>query len=177
MTRVALLVLLLLCALPARAADVQLYFSPALAPQTPADCARVQAVRREMPATKAPATATLRLLFAGPTETERASGLRSHFSAGTAGLLKRLVIRQGTAYVDLHDLRSALGGASSSCGALELRAQIEQTLRQFPSVQRVRLAINGDPRVLHDWLGEPCDAVSAHCDPRPFKPGPGAAAR
>ncbi len=176
MTQAALLVLLL-CTLPAQAASVQVFFSPALVPQTTADCARVQAVRRELSSTPAPATAALRLLFAGPSEEERAAGLRSPFSPATAGLLKRLAIRRGTAYVDLHDLRSELSGASASCGALELRAQIERTLRQFPSVQRVRLAIDGDPRALHDWLGEPCDATNAHCDPRPFRTAPAAAPR
>lgn len=173
----ALLLTLLLCTLPAQAASVQVFFSPALVPQTPADCARVQAVRRELAATSAPATAALRQLFAGPNDEERAAGLRSPFSPATAGLLKRLVIRRGTAYVDLHDLRSALGSASASCGAAEFRAQIEGTLRQFPSVQRVWLAIDGDPRTLHDWLGESCDATSAQCDPRPFKTAPAPARR
>jgi spore germination protein GerM len=175
-TRAALLVLLF-CTLPAQAASVQVFFSPALAPQTPADCARVQPVRRDLPSTPAVATATLHLLFAGPSEDERAAGLRSPFSPATAGLLKRLVIRRGTAYVDLHDLRSQLGGATSSCGALELRTQIERTLRQFPTVQRVRLAVDGDPRALHEWLGESCDATNAHCDPRPFRPAPAAVPR
>jgi spore germination protein GerM len=172
-TRAALLSLLLFT-LPVQAASVQVYFSPALAPQTPADCARVQPVRRELSSTPAVATAALHLLFAGPSDAERAAGLRSPFSPATAGLLKRLVIRRGTAYVDLHDLRSQLGSATSSCGALELRTQIDRTLRQFPTVQRVRLAVDGDPRALHEWLGEPCDATNAHCDPRPFRTAPAA---
>ncbi len=176
MTRAAFLVLLVFV-LPAQAGSVNVYFSPALAPQTPADCARVQPVRRDLPSTRAVATASLQQLFAGPSADERAAGLRSPFSAATAGLLKRLVIRRGTAYVDLHDLRSQLGGATSSCGALELRSQIERTLLQFPTVQKVRLAIDGDPRALHEWLGEPCDASNAHCDPRPFRSAPAAVSR
>ena len=47
-------------------------------------------------------------LFAGPTALERAAGDRSPFSAATAGLLKRMLITDGTAYVDLHDLRAQL---------------------------------------------------------------------
>ncbi len=163
--------LLLLCTLPAQAASVQLFFSPPAAPQGPEDCARVAPLRRELPpGTTAVATASLRLLFAGPSEAERAAGWRSPFSAATAGWLQRLVIRQGTAYVDLSDLRQELSGATSGCGAAELRAQMDRTLLQFKSVRRVRYAIDGDPRAFHEWLGEDCGAANGHCDPRPFAP-------
>ena len=62
-------------------------------------------------------------------------------------------IEHGTAYVDLHDPRTLLAGATSSCGAAEFGAQFERTLRQFPTVRRVLLAIDGEPRGFYEWMG------------------------
>ena len=99
----------------------QVYFNNAtLAGQTD-DCATVFAVARQVPKTAAVATAALNQLFAGPTEAERAAGYRSPFSAATAGLLRGVRVDHGSAYVDLNDPRPLLPGATSSCGAAELR--------------------------------------------------------
>ena len=127
-------------------------------------------VIRTLPRTVAVATAALRGLFAGPTPDERQAAYSSLFSSATAGLLKRVRIASGTAYVDLHDPRDLLSGATSSCGAAQLRTQLDRTLRQFPSVERVRYAIDEDPRAFYEWLNEPCAAANDHCDPRPFHP-------
>ncbi|WP_157818106.1 GerMN domain-containing protein [Candidatus Thiodictyon syntrophicum] len=134
------------------------------------DCAAVFPVTRTVPRTAAVATTALRGLFAGPTPDERQAGYYSFFSSATAGLLKRVRIASGTAYVDLNDPRDLLSGATSSCGAAQLRTQLDRTLRQFPSVERVRYAIDGDPRAFYEWLNEPCAAANDHCDPRPFHP-------
>lgn len=123
-----------------------------LAPRSD-DCGLVFPVQRVLPVTVAVATAALTQLFAGPSEAEQAAGYRSPFSATTAGLLRGLRIVDGTAHVDLHDPRELLPGASSSCGAAEFQAQIEQTLTQFGSVRRVVIAIDGDPRTFYDWMG------------------------
>lgn len=133
------------------------------------DCATVYALPREVPRTQAVADAALRQLFAGPTDSEREAGYRSPFSAATAGLLKRVFIEQGTAYVDLHDLRERLSGATSSCGAAELQTQVERTLRQFPTVRRVILAIDGEPRRFYEWMGQDCDLTNDRCDAAPFR--------
>lgn len=173
--RAAVLALLLtaLAAAPAVAANtvLRVYFSNAQRAGTDADCAIVFERTREVPRTQAVATAALQQLFAGPTEAERAAGYRSPFSAATAGLLKRVHITQGTAYVDLHDLRAQLPGVTSSCGAAEFNQSIERTLRQFATVRRVLLAIDGDPRRLAEWMGQDCDLRNDHCDPAPFRAG------
>jgi spore germination protein GerM len=156
---------------PAAAATTALrvYFNHAQQAGTDADCAIVFALPRQVPRTEAVATAALNQLFAGPSDAERAQGYRSPFSAHTAGLLKRVRIEQGTAYVDLHDLRARLGGVTSSCGAAEFQAQVERTLRQFPTVRRVILAIDGDPRRFAEWMGQDCDLTNDHCDAAPFR--------
>jgi spore germination protein GerM len=135
-----------------------------------ADCAIVFERPRQLPKTEGVAAAALHLLFAGPTESERAAGYRSPFSAATAGLLKRVHIEHGTAYVDLHDLRTQLAGATSSCGAAEFHTQVERTLRQFPTVRRVILAIDGNPRSFYEWMGQDCDLTNDRCDAAPFRP-------
>jgi spore germination protein GerM len=150
---------------------LRVYFNNAQRAGTDDDCAIVFERTRRVPGTSAVATAALRQLFAGPTEAERAAGDRSPFSAATAGLLKRVRIEQGTAYVDLNDLRAHLPGVTSSCGAAEFGQQIERTLRQFPTVRRVILAIDGDPRRYADWMGQDCDLRNDLCDAAPFRVG------
>jgi spore germination protein GerM len=147
---------------------VRVYFNNERLAAVPADCAVVFERRREVPKSSGVATAALRQLFAGPGESERAAGYRSPFSASTAGLLKRVFVEHGTAYVDLNDPRALLPGATSSCGAAEFNAQIERTLRQFPTVRRVILAIDGDPHSYYAWMGQDCDLTNDRCDPAPF---------
>jgi spore germination protein GerM len=133
------------------------------------DCTAVFPVHRVVPQTQAVASEALRSLFGGPNTEERGAGYRSFFSSDTAGLLKRLRIGHGTAYVDLEDPRDLLAGATSSCGAAELQSEIATTLRQFPSVERVIFAIEGDPRAFYAWMGEPCGPANDDCDPQPFR--------
>ena len=165
------LALLLACAAAQPAAatlTLRVYFNNAQQAGTADDCAIVFARTRSVPSTPAVASAALRQLFAGPTAAERAGSDRSPFSAATAGLLKRVFIEHGTAYVDLHDLRAQLPGVTSSCGAAEFGTAIERTLRQFPTVRRVLLAIDGDPRRYAEWMGQDCDLRNDHCDAAPF---------
>ncbi len=150
---------------------LRVYFNNAQRAAVPADCAIVFERARQVPRTEGVAAAALRQLFAGPTEAERADGYRSPFSAATAGLLRRVVIEHGTAYVDLNDLREQLAGASSSCGAAEFQTAVERTLRQFPTVRRVILAIEGEPRRFYEWMGQDCDLSNDHCDAGPFRAG------
>ena len=102
---------------------------------------------------------------------ERADGYRSPFSAASAGLLRRVLIEHGTAYVNLNDPRALLDGATSSCGAAEFQTQVERTLRQFPTVRRVILAIDGEPRRFYEWMGQDCDLSNDQCDAGPLRQG------
>lgn len=137
--------------------------------RTEADCAIVFERPRQVPKTEAVAAAALRQLFAGPSAAEAADGYRSPFSAASAGLLRRVRIEHGTAYVDLNDPRELLGGATSSCGAAEFQTQVERTLRQFPTVRRVILAIDGEPRRFYEWMGQDCDLSNDQCDAGPLR--------
>jgi spore germination protein GerM len=160
---------------PGRAAaattELRVYFNNAQRAGTDADCAIVFALPRQVPKTEGVAAAALKQLFAGPTDAERAAGYRSPFSATTAGLLRGVHVEHGTAYVNLNDPRPLLAGATSSCGAAELRTQLERTLRQFPTVRRVIFAIDDEPRAFYEWMGESCDLSNDRCDATPFRRG------
>lgn len=131
-------------------------------------CDVVFPVPRSAPSTTNVAEAALQALFRGPTSEERSQGYRSFFSERTAGLLKQLQIKSTIAYVDLHDVRGELTGATSSCGSAEFFTQVERTLGQFPTIERIIFAIEGQPGVFYDWMELECDQSNDNCDPGPF---------
>jgi len=99
----------------------------------------VEALRTHT-ATPRVATAALDALLAGPTRTERAAGLRSEIPRETR--LLGVSIANGVARVDLTSDYEAGAGSRS----LQLRlAQVVYTLTQFPTVTRVRFALDGTP--------------------------------
>lgn len=155
-------------AAPAGTTRVQVWFPNDRLNPDPQDCRAVFPVERRVPRTLAVAAASLRELFAGPTPAEAAAGYRSVFSPATAGLLRHVHIRDGTAYVDLHDRGEAMAGATSSCGAAEFQAQVARTLQRYPTIDRVIFAFDGSPRAFYEWMNESCGPANDDCDPRPF---------
>ncbi len=148
--------------------QVSLYFNnDSLAGET-AGCDRVFPVSRSVASSSSVPDAALRALFSGPTPQEHAQGYRSFFSERTAGLLQHLKIESATAYVDLQDLRHELSGITSSCGYAEFFTQIQRTLSQFPGIQRVIFALDGNPQRFYAWVELECDRHNDHCDPTPF---------
>lgn len=98
-------------------------------------------------------------LLRGPTPGERAAGLQSWFSAGTAGMLRTVSVSDGLAVVDLRDLRPVIPNAVSSAGALMLLGELTATAFQFPGVRRVEFRIGGDCEALMAWLQMGCDPI------------------
>jgi hypothetical protein len=91
-------------------------------------------------ATPKVATAALEALLAGPTRSERATGIGSEIPPRTR--LLGIAIANGVARVDFSsDFEE--GGSSRS---LQLRlAQVVYTLTQFPTVSAVRFSVDGTP--------------------------------
>jgi germination protein M len=123
-------------------------------------------VNRDIPWTKAVATAAMEQLLEGPSFDERAHNLR----LGTIGTLipegTRLLgldIDNGVAIVDLSGgfaSGSTLGVDSSESWAWRL-AQVTYTLTQFPSVERVSFKLDGVPtKAIEGHEGTPHDQVS-----------------
>ncbi len=91
-------------------------------------------------ATPRVATAALDALLAGPTPAERAAGDATSIPAGTR--LLGVSVKDGVATVDLTSDYESGGGSLS----MQVRlAQVVYTLTQFPTVRRVRFALDGTP--------------------------------
>lgn len=134
---------------------------------TPDDPRKVVAVQRSVPKTAAVATAALNELLPGPTAAEQESGYWSMFVPATAKMLKSVRVANGVAYVDFLDFRQIIPNASSSFGSAALLAELDTTLRQFPTVKSAVYSFNGDVAAFYHWLqlsppvqGEPEGAVA-----------------
>ena len=103
------------------------------------ECNEVFPVARVIPQTQAVGQAALQQLFLGPTDAEKAEGYFTSLNPGVE--LLSLRIASGTAYADFSKaLEEGVGG---SCKVAAIRAQITQTLKQFPTVQNVIISVEG----------------------------------
>lgn len=136
-----------------------------------AECATVFPLSRDTSGHPDARFATLSALLRGPTEAEKAEGYSSFFSAETADALRSLGVRNGTVYVNLADLRQVIPNASTSCGSASLLSQIETTLMQFPGVERVIIAFDGDTQTFYDWIQVGCAPENDFCNNEPFANG------
>lgn len=110
------------------------------------DVASAVATERTV-ATRGVGRAAVEALIDGPSASEQAAGLSSGVPADT--LLLDLAVADGTATVDLSSEFESGGGATAILGRL---AQLTYTLTQFPTVDRVRLLIDG--RAVPTFSGE-----------------------
>lgn len=123
---------------PKETTIVKVYFNNSnLDPE--ASCNKVFSVDRVIPKTTAVARAALEALLTGPTATEKESGHATSINAGVK--IQSLIIENQTARVDFDEqLEFQVGG---SCRVSAIRAQITQTLKQFPTIKNVIISING----------------------------------
>ena len=98
------------------------------------------AVRRAHAPTQLVATAAMNALLEGPTAAERSAGLRAPCPPGTR--LLGIAIHDGLATVDLTSEYQSGGGAPSMQTRL---GQVVYTLTQFPTVEKVRFRLDGEP--------------------------------
>ena len=104
-------------------------------------CNKVFPVEREILKTESTGSAALAELFKGPTEDEKNQGFFTSINDGV--LLQSLMIgmESGTAWADFNEqLEYQVGG---SCRVSAIRAQIEQTLKQFSTIKNVVISIDG----------------------------------
>jgi hypothetical protein len=101
-------------------------------------CEKVYPTERRVPKTKAVAQAALSELLKGPTITERRNGFITQVSPGV--IVQKLTIENGTAKVDFNESLQGYGGGG--CAAVAIRSQIEETLKQFPTVKKVVISVN-----------------------------------
>ena len=102
-------------------------------------CTKVFPTTRAIPWTEGIGRAAIEELFKGPTAEEKAMDYFTNINPNVR--INSLTIENGTARVDLSDeLDRNVGG---SCRVTAIRAQITETLKQFPTVQQVVISING----------------------------------
>ncbi len=103
------------------------------------DCSLTYAVERVTGGRSDVARAALELLFQGPTEGESTDGFYTSLPAGVT--IRSVDIRDGIARVEFDEaLERGVGG---SCRVAAIRAQIAQTLMQFPTVDDVIISVDG----------------------------------
>jgi len=102
-------------------------------------CVKVFPVERIIPKTQAVAKAAIEELLKGPSEEEKINGFFTSINPGVK--IQKLTIEKGVAKVDFdQQLEFQVGG---SCRVGAIRSQIEQTLKQFPTVKNVIISIDG----------------------------------
>jgi len=102
-------------------------------------CNKVFPVERIVPKTQAPARLALEMLLSGPKYRDLADGYFSSINMDVR--IQQLVVEERIARADFDDqLEFQVGG---SCRVSAIRAQITETLKQFPTVDSVVISING----------------------------------
>jgi hypothetical protein len=124
---------------PVESITVKVYFSNDKKDPEALDCANVYNVDRRIPKTEAMARLALTELLNGPYPAEKQEGYLTNINQGVK--IQSLTIENEIAKVDFDKtLEQAVGG---SCRVLAIRAQITETLKQFPSVKEVVISIDG----------------------------------
>lgn len=103
-------------------------------------CNKVFPAEREILKIEAIGSAAINELLKGPTDVEKAQGFFTSLNGGVK-LQELSIDENGTAYADFdNQLEFQVGG---SCKVSAIRAQITQTLMQFPTIKNVVISING----------------------------------
>jgi hypothetical protein len=105
-----------------------------------ASCNKVFPVQRIVAKTQSTARAALTELLSGTTQEEESNGYFTSINPGVK--IQSLTIENGVATVDFDEqMQFQVGG---SCRVSAIRAQITETLRQFPTVRNVIISINNN---------------------------------
>lgn len=113
-------------------------------PEGSTECNTTAAVERTVPKTQAVARAALEELLKGPVQTEKAQGLFTSINPNVK--VQSLTIKDGVARVDFDEqLQYQVGG---SCRIAAVRAEITDTLKEFPTIKSVIISINGETELI-----------------------------
>lgn len=118
---------------------VKLFFSK-FSEDNQTDCTTVFPVERTVEKTEGIARLAINLLLQGPTQEEKSQGYSTNINEGVT--IKSINIDdKGTIKLDLDEqINYQLGG---SCRVTAIRAQITETLKQFPTVKDVIISVEG----------------------------------
>jgi hypothetical protein len=103
-------------------------------------CNKVFASEREILKIEAIGSAAINELLRGPTQAEKDQGFFTNINSEVK-LLSLNIDENETAFVDFDEqLQQGVGG---SCKVAAIRAQITETLKQFPTIKSVIISVNG----------------------------------
>lgn len=97
-------------------------------------------------------TGAFQALLAGPTDEELEAGYGSWFSPETGWSIESVTISDGVAWIDFSEDSPLIPNASTSCGSIALRAQLDSTAMQFPTVEKTVYSFGGDAAAFYHWL-------------------------
>jgi len=103
------------------------------------DCGKVYEVERVVPKSQTVARSALGELLSGPTDLERSGGYSTNINSDVT--VQNLSITGGVAKVDFSP--NMEDGVSGDCRIAAIKAQITQTLEQFPTVKEVEISVDG----------------------------------
>ncbi len=104
------------------------------------DCKYLESVSKQVPKSTGVARAALLALLDGPSAEDKNNGFNTTINKNVK--INSLTIEEGVAKVDFDEqLQFQVGG---SCRVSTIRTQIEQTLKQFPTIKSVIVSVNGD---------------------------------
>jgi hypothetical protein len=107
--------------------------------------------------------AALEAQLEGPTEAEREAGIESQFAPASAGLLRGVTVSDGLAVVDLDGrIRQELSQVGTSAGGVGFLDQLDATVFQFSTVDRVEYRIDGSCDAFYEWLQSACEVRGRH---------------
>jgi hypothetical protein len=120
--------------------NLQLFFGNNVQDPQSLNCEVAYPVTRTVAKTDSPAKVALMLLLEGPTEEEKQQGFFTSIKEGTT--LQSVLLNETLLTADFNDVLQYEVGGSCLVGAI--RAQITQTGLQFPTVEEVKISINGN---------------------------------
>ncbi len=119
--------------------EVQAFFQNTQRDPDMLDCGKVYPVTRTVEKVPGVGRAALTELLKGPSTEEEAQGYKTALNENVP--LNTLTIVDGVAKVDFGaDMERAVGG---SCRVQAIRAQVTETLKQFPTVREVVISVDG----------------------------------
>jgi len=127
--------------IPEEATAVKVFFGSSKLDPKGEGCENVYAVEREIEPTPAVAKEALDQLLASVTSAEKADGYFTNINSKAR--VVSIAIENGVATVVFSD--EFENGLAGSCKVTSVRAQVEETLKQFASVKDVIIKVEGVP--------------------------------
>lgn len=119
---------------------IKVYFNNIEADQKLTDCRKVYPVEREVGPENSPIVSAIDELLKGLTDKDKNNGFITNIPEKDVKLQK-LELKDNIAYIDFNPALQA--GVAGSCKVNGIRAQITETLKQFPEIKDVVISIEG----------------------------------